>query len=422
MGDEIPIQYHASPIRNSADEVLGAVIVFRDITEQRRREQEMLRVQKLESLGLMAGGVAHDFNNLLSAVVNNVALLKLRLDPQDESYRRLELLEKALWRGTELTQQLLTFAKGGAPVRKPTDIATLLRESADLALSGSAVRPDYRLARELWPADVDVGQMGHALHNLLINAKEAMPTGGVLEISAENTRLGEEHVPPLKSGSYVRIALRDYGVGIRPENLSHIFDPYLTTKPRGSGLGLATVHSIILRHEGHITVDSAPGVGTTFSIYLPAAENAHLADERSSTPEPERAGKGRVLLMDDEELIRDATGALLEHLGYSYECSRDGAEAVQRYREAMEAGQPFDVVILDLTVPGGMGGQEALAELRTLDPDVKAIVSSGYFHDPIVANYRVHGFSGVVSKPYTIEAMSETLHRLIQLDATDKKT
>jgi two-component system cell cycle sensor histidine kinase/response regulator CckA len=421
MGDEIPIQYHVAPIRDAADQTLGAVIVFRDVTEQRRREQESLRVQKLESLGLMAGGVAHDFNNLLSVVVNNLTLLKMRLNPQDEVYRRLELLEKSLWRGAELTQQLLTFAKGGAPVRKPTNIAALLHEAADLALSGSAVHPNFRLAQDLWPAEVDVGQMGHALHNLFLNAKEAMPTGGQIEIYAENTHLIAEQNPPLKSGNYVWIALRDYGAGIAPENLGHVFDPYFTTKPHGSGLGLATVHSIVKRHEGHITVDSAPGVGTTFSIYLPAVEQPSDQQE-PARPETLMTGKGRILLMDDEDLIREATGALLEHLGYTYACASDGAEAVALYREAMTTGQRFDVVILDLTVPGGMGGQEALALLQTMDPAVKAIVSSGYFHDPIVANYQSHGFSGVVSKPYTIEEMSDTLHRLIQFDAAAKRT
>jgi two-component system, cell cycle sensor histidine kinase and response regulator CckA len=420
-GDELPVQYLPAPIRDSHDQVLGMVLVFRNIAEQRKVQRELLRVQKLESLGLMAGGVAHDFNNLLSALVNNVALLKMRLRPEDELYRRLELVEKALWRGTELTQQLLTFAKGGAPVRKPTDVGGLLRETAELVFAGSNITPQFQFAPDLWLADIDVGQMGHALHNLLINAKEAMPAGGVIELRCENLRARSEQLPALQPGNYVKISLIDCGMGIAPENLGRIFDPYFTTKPHGSGLGLATVHSIIKRHEGHIAVESSLGAGASFAIYLPAAEQGQ--------PGPDlwpglalRAGKGHVLIMDDEELLRDATGALLEHLGYSYETAKDGSEALELYRTALQNGQPFDAVILDLTVPGGMGGQESLVHLRALDPEVKAIVSSGYFHDPIVANYRAHGFSGVVSKPYTIEEMSETLHRLIQLDSGEKST
>lgn len=422
VGDEIPIRYHASPIRGSDNLLLGTVVIFRDVTEQRRIERELLRVEKLEALGLMAGGVVHDFNNLFSAVVNNIALIKTRLNNGEEIHRRLDLLEKALWRGAELTQQLLTFAKGGAPVRKPVHVATLLREAAALVLDGSSIQLDYQIAPELWQADIDVGQIGHALHNLFTNAKEAMPTGGSLTIIAESMTISDEQHPALKPGNYLRIALRDTGAGIAPENIAQVFDPYFTTKHRGSGLGLATVHSIVKRHDGHITVESTPGAGTTFTLYLPAVESPSDACGEPAEPEPQPAGKGRVLIMDDEEMIREATGALLEHLGYRYESAKDGVEAIERYQAALQNNDPFDVVILDLTVPGGMGGHESLARLREIDPDVKAIVSSGYFHDPIVANHRAHGFRGVVSKPYTIEEMSETLHRLIQFDAGDKTT
>lgn len=366
------------------------------------------------------GGVAHDFNNLLSAVVNNVALFKMGTEPNSPLYRRLELVEKALWRGTELTQQLLTFARGGAPVRRLADISHILRDAADLALSGTNIEPSYRFADEPCPTEIDVGQVGHAIHNLLINAKEAMPAGGVVEIELEKVWIQAEQYPPLQPGRYAKITVRDYGVGIALENLERIFDPYFTTKPRGSGLGLATVHSIIKRHDGHITVESTPGAGATFALFLPTAEVSISELEGSMEQEQIVTGKGRVLIMDDEELIREATGALLEHLGYDYDSVKDGVEAVEHYRAAMEAGHPYDVVILDLTVPNGMGGQEALVHLQTVDPNVKTIVSSGYFHDPVVANYRTHGFSGVVSKPYTIEEMSETLYRLIQLDSSGK--
>ncbi|MCL4861271.1 MAG: response regulator [Caldilineaceae bacterium] len=421
-GDEIPIRYHATAIHDDRDDVTGVVVVFRDVAEQRKVEQELMRVQKLESLGLMAGGVAHDFNNLLSAVVNNVALLKMGMEPNSPLYRRLELVEKALWRGTELTQQLLTFARGGAPVRRLADVSQILRDATDLALTGTNIQPVYHFGPGPCLAEIDVGQVGHAIHNLLVNAKEAMPAGGITEINLEQVWIQAEQYPPLQPGQYAKITVRDHGVGIAPENLERIFDPYFTTKPRGSGLGLATVHSIVKRHDGHITVESTPGVGATFAIYLPTAEGSISDIEGSMEQEKIVSGKGRVLIMDDEELIREATGALLEHLGYDYETAKDGAEAIELYRLAMEAGHRFDAVILDLTVPNGMGGQEALIHLQAVDPQVKTIVSSGYFHDPVVANYRSHGFSGVVSKPYTIEEMSETLYRLIQLDSSGKTT
>ena len=421
-GDEIRIQYHVAPICDSNGNAIGSVMVFRDIAEQHKVEQELHRVQKLESLGLMAGGVAHDFNNLLSAVVNNIALVKMQLENGGTLYRRLELVEKALWRGTELTQQLLTFAKGGAPVRRIVDVDALVHQTADLVFAGSNIQVKYYTTPELWLAEIDAGQIGHAIHNLLINAKEAMPTGGTIEIGGENVIVAANQLPALTPGDYLKLTFRDQGSGIVAENIAKIFDPYFTTKPRGSGLGLATVHSIIKRHQGHIAVDSTFGQGTIFEIYLPAAEDTTIEQGITMHKEIVRNGKGRILIMDDEELIRDAIGALLEHLGYDYSVAEDGRAAIALYDQALQEGRRYNVVILDLTVPGGMGGQETLAQLLEIDPTVKAIVSSGYFHDPIVANYRDYGFSGVVAKPYTIEDMSETLHRLIQLDASDKRT
>jgi signal transduction histidine kinase/CheY-like chemotaxis protein len=416
-GVETPVQYRTTLIRDDMGRNLGVAFVLRDVTQQRKSEHELLRSQKLESLGLMAGGVAHDFNNLLSAIINNIGLLKRQFGAVEEVHRRLEFIERAAWRGTELTQQLLTFARGGAPVKKLSVIDMIVQEAANLALSGSASSLSWHVAHPLWSVEADPGQLGQAFHNLFVNASEAMPQGGVVKVRMENRVFDNDLHLALKPGPYVQISIQDHGTGIATENLTKIFDPYFTTKPRGNGLGLATTYSIINRHDGHIAVESVQGAGTTFTIYLPASHQAASAPVALLSAAKPPPGRGRILIMDDEELIREATGALLEHLGYTYEAAKDGAEAVDLYRHALQTGEPFDAVILDLTVPGGTGGRESIKQLLAIDPQVKAIVSSGYFHDPIAANYKAHGFHGVVSKPYTIEEMGETLHRLIHFDS-----
>jgi PAS domain S-box-containing protein len=419
-GAEFPVQYQATPIRNHQGKVIGTVLVFRNMTEQRRIERELLRTQKLESLGLLAGGVAHDFNNLLSAIVNNIGLVKARLRPVEDIYKRLEFVERAVWRGAELTQQLLTFAKGGAPVKRVTAIDPIIQESADLALHDSNVSFAYSRPDHLWSVEVDTGQIGQAFHNLLLNAREAMPMGGEIMVRAENVTMGPEQHFILPPGHYVRILVQDHGVGIPQENLTKIFDPYFTTKSSGNGLGLTTTYSIITRHDGHIQVESELGKGTVFILHLPAIVEEHNAPQlpiEVTQNELSAEGNGRILIMDDDELIREAAGAFLELLGYSHEAAGNGNEAVVLYQRALESGKPFDAVILDLTVRGGMGGRESLERLLTIDPSVKAIVSSGYCHDPIVANYQSYGFKGVVSKPYTIEEMGEMLYKLIHFDS-----
>jgi PAS domain S-box-containing protein len=419
-GVEFPVQYQATSIRNHQGKVIGAVLIFRNMTDQRRIERELLRTQKLESLGLLAGGVAHDFNNLLSAIVNNIGLVKARLRPVEDIYKRLEFVERAVWRGAELTQQLLTFAKGGAPVKKVTTVDAVIQESAELALHDSNVRFTYTRPDDLWSVEVDTGQMGQAFHNLLLNAKEAMPMGGEVIIQAENVVIGPEQHFTLLPGNYVRILVQDHGIGIAQENLAKIFDPYFTTKFSGNGLGLTTTYSIITRHDGHIQVESEVGKGAIFILHLPAiSQSSSTLLQPLATPAGELSVEGnrRILIMDDDELIREAAGAFLELLGYSHEAAGNGNEAVVIYQRALESGKPFDAVILDLTVRGGMGGRESLEQLLTIDPGVKAIVSSGYCHDPIVANYQNYGFKGVVSKPYTIEEMGEMLHKLIHFDS-----
>ncbi|HBD06715.1 MAG TPA: hypothetical protein DCZ69_00500 [Syntrophobacteraceae bacterium] len=379
-----------------------------DVTEQKRMEAEALKAQKLESIGILAGGIAHDFNNILTAVIGNISLAKMYAEPETKVRKRLEETEKAAQRAKELTQQLLTFSRGGKPVKRTVVISELIKESATFALRGSNVKLELSLPEDLWPVEIDEGQISQVMSNLIINADQAMPEGGTVRIEAENTSLGPAVALPLKPGRYVTIGICDQGIGIGKDLVDKIFDPYFTTKQHGSGLGLATVYSIIKGHDGCITVDSEMGKGTRFHIYLPASEKEAPATTESH--EEPIAGKGRILVMDDEVAVREVLGELLDYLGYEVAFAGDGAEALELYQKAKTLKQPYDVVMMDLTVPGGMGGKETIKRLLQIDPEVKAIVSSGYSNDPVMADFKQHGFVGVVSKPYTIEQISDLLH------------
>lgn len=415
-GREVLITDSTAPIMSSHGELHGAVVVFRDISEQQRLEEEVLRARKIESVGVLAGGIAHDFNNLLTGIMGNISLAKtLTVSPErsspDRAVARLTEAEKACQRATGLTQQLLTFATGGAPVRQTMAIAELLRESTIFALRGSRVRPDFTLPADLWSVDVDAGQMHQVIHNVMLNAVQAMPEGGVVQVQAENLVLSTGQLPFLQQTHYVKIAIRDHGEGIAPDVLPNIFDPYFTTKTGGSGLGLATAYAIVTKHDGHITVDSQVGVGTTFHLYLPASKRS-TESEPLPTDEP-FVGSGRMLVMDDEEAIRDLLDAMLTDMGYEVVCVADGVQALAVYQQAKAAGHAFVAVILDITIPGSMGGMETIAQLRTIDPQVKAIISSGYANDPVMANFQVYGFSGMVTKPYTVHKLRDVLQRVI---------
>ncbi len=417
-GTERVLEESASVIRDQKSAIIGVVVVFRDITDRQKFETEMQRTQKLESLGLLAGGIAHDFNNILTAIFGNIILAKMEVDHDSSGYHRLVEAEKSMIRAKELTQQLLTFAKGGAPVKETADISGLITDSTQFMMSGSPSRCEFDIAPDLWPTDVDKGQISQVINNLVINANHAMPNGGILHVSAENVHLTEVSSLPLPPGRYVKIMIRDEGTGISKENLARIFDPYYTTKKTGSGLGLSSALSIIRKHNGYIDVESELGVGTTFSLYLPASdkpvEQAPIA-EASHT-----MGSGYVLVMDDEEAIRDVSSRLLEHMGYRVEVAGSGEDAIELYRMALEDGDPLDVVIMDLTIPGGMGGKEAIAKLKEIDPEVRVIVSSGYSNDPIMANYHEYGFVGVLTKPYSGKEMAAAIERALQ-DDPDKK-
>ncbi|MFA4915209.1 MAG: PAS domain S-box protein [Syntrophales bacterium] len=384
-------------------DIIGYEGTFAEITERKRLEEEYRKVAKLESLGVLAGGIAHDFNNLLTGVIGNISLMKFYVQTGDKIYNLLQEAEKASLRTRGLTKQLLTFARGGAPVKKTADIAELVRETAGFVLRGSGVKCEFSMPDDLWGAEVDEGLISQVIHNLVINADEAMRKMGVLNVRARNIIIGEHDNLPLPGGRYIEIELEDHGTGIAAEDMSRIFDPYFTTKVGGSGLGLTAAYSIVRDHQGYIAVESEPGVGSTFRFYLPVMKGKEMEERVKTSPkEGNTEGGARILVMDDEEMIR----MLLEHAltlaGYEVEVARDGSEAVKCYQAAKEEGRPFDLVILDLTVPGGMGGKEAIKRLLEVDPEVKAIVSSGYADDLAMAHFRDYGFKAVARKPFTV--------------------
>lgn len=389
------------------------IISMTDITDRVRLEEELLKAHKLDSLGVLAGGIAHDFNNILTGIVGNISVVRYGMDGNDPHLEILKEAEKAAFEAKNLAQQLLTFSKGGEPVKRPTVLTQLLNDSAVFATRGSRSKCTFKLDPDISLVNIDSGQISQVISNIVINAVQAMPDGGDIEISAENVQVmaGNTSVP-LPPGGYIRIGIKDTGIGIPPTDLPKIFDPYFTTKPTGNGLGLATSYSIIKNHHGYISVDSKSGKGTSFTIYLPAfpGEADIAADDEHAEI---KKGHGRILMMDDEEIIRVLGIRLLTQLGYAVESFPDSAQAVERYRQTWGTPEAFDAVILDMTIPGGEGGKETLLKLMEINPNVKAIVSSGYSADPVLANYRAFGFTSILPKPYEIEKISEVLFRVV---------
>lgn len=411
-GHERLIEANGAPIRNTNKKFWGLVWVIRDITEKQRMEEEMIKASKLESLGVLAGGLAHDFNNLLTVVAGNISLGRMLIADSDEVCEFLHEAEKATSQAKGLTQQLLTFARGGAPIKKTASIAKLLCDSVQFTLSGSNIIPEFEISDNLWNVEVDEGQISQVINNLIINAMQAMPDGGKIQISAENQFVHQSSTTlPLKIGNYVKIVIRDKGSGIPEKYQGNVFDPYFTTKENGTGLGLATAYSIINRHGGYITFLSKPGLGTTFFIYLPVADKT--AEMPVDAVKTLVKGRGRILVMDDEYNIRKILNEMIASLGYEVELARDGRECIKIYKQSLLSGKPFAAVIMDLTVPGGMGGKEAAEKLLKIDPDVKVIVSSGYSNDPVMSEYKKWGFKGIINKPYGIQDISQILQQVI---------
>jgi PAS domain S-box-containing protein len=411
-GTEKLIAASAAPIHDQESKIIGSVLVFRDITDEHHLQQERLRGSKLDSLGILAGGIAHDFNNILTAVIGNLSFARMFTKPGEKQHDRLEEAEKAAMRAKDLATQLLTFSKGGTPVRQTASLPEIVQDSTAFALRGSNVRCEFSMSPDLVTVEIDSGQISQVVNNLVINAVQAMPDGGVIRVEAANCRIDAESPLPLPYGDYARISVKDHGHGIAPANLAHVFDPYFTTKEKGSGLGLATSYSIVKHHDGLITVDSVVGEGTEFRIFIPASQNEIPAAVAAGNDPLE--GEGRVLVMDDEEIIRELAATSLEFLGYRVDSVEDGQSCIDSYELARRNGDPYDVVIMDLTIPGGMGGVEAISRLRELDPEITAIVSSGYSSGPVLANYENHGFKGVVAKPYRVEDLAKALSTILR--------
>lgn len=408
-GTSVDVEVAAAPLIYQGEQAVQVVI--RNITEKKKMEEEFLKVEKLESLGILAGGIAHDFNNILTAIIGNISLARMKVDSGDFDIETfLRGAESASLRAKNLSQQLLTFSRGGSPIKKTMDIKELIRESTSFVLLGSNVKCNFSIADNLYPVEVDEGQLSQVINNLVINAQQAMPEGGIVRVTAENILLKDGEIVSLQSGCYVKIIVQDKGIGIQEKNLKKIFDPYFTTKQKGSGLGLATVYSVIKKHGGYITAQSKLGMGTTFEIYLPMSEKEPTTiiqkKERLSTV------GGKILVMDDEEVVRKVAGKMLQFLGYDACFARNGNEAIDMYKKAEKSGSKYKAVILDLTIPGGMGGREAIKELIKIDPDVKAIVSSGYSNDPIMCNFKDYGFSGFLLKPYKIKELGDVLKKV----------
>lgn len=407
-GSLVPVEITSS--RTTWRGKFGVIVIVRDVSQRRRMEEDMVRIGKLESLGLLVGGIAHDFNNILTAVLGNISIVQARAEPGSPTQERLAMAEKAALRARDLVRQLITFSRGGAPARKKVSIADLVRRSAGLALGGSNVRSECLLPGNLWPAEADEEQFLQALTHVLMNADESMPGGGVIRIEAENVLVDDTLGLPVDPGRYIRVSIRDHGPGIAPEHLRRIFDPYFTTKKKARGLGLAITDSIVRRHGGYVSVESMPVSGTVFHLYFPASQTqAEAPPSDRGVPVPGQ--RRRILVMDDEEAVRDALGRMLIHLDCDVAAAADGAEAVEIFRTARESGQPFDAVIMDLTIPGGMGGKEAVRRVLELDPQARIIVSSGYSDDPVMADFRTHGFCAVLPKPYRIDELQNTLSR-----------
>lgn len=392
---------------NGRPAIIGTLL---DITERKKIEAELQKAQKLDSLGILAGGIAHDFNNILTAVIGNISLAKMYARPGYEIYDILTEAENASMRAKALTRQLMTFSKGGEPLKKTIFVGELITETCAFILKGTNIKCESYIQHNLKPIEADDGLISQVIANILINAIHAMPEGGIINVSAENKNITGQSNIPLKDGEYVKISIKDHGIGIQKEHLNKIFDPFFTTKQRGKGLGLTSSYSIVKNHNGYIGVESEPGKGTTFHVYLPVSkEQPSLKEIVQEFP---FSAKGRILVMDDEDLLRTVISRMLAQCGYEAETSKDGSEMLKIYTEAMQSGKPFDAVIIDLIVPAGMGGKEAIQELLKIDPNAKAIVSSGYSEDPMIANFQEYGFRGMLAKPFTLNNLSQALHKL----------
>jgi PAS domain S-box-containing protein len=412
-GSLFPVEVSLTFIDFGGEEIIHTV--WRDISQRKKAENEVIKMQKLRSLGILAGGIAHDFNNILMGIYGNLSLVKLELNKEDPAFDLIDAAEKSMSRATSLTNQLLTFSKGGAPIKELIQVEELIYDVVRFTLSGSNIKPVIKRNHDLWAADADKGQIQQVMSNLIINAKQAMPLGGKIYVTLENIEVDNEKFKQLKDGKYIKIIVRDEGTGIPVEDINSIFDPYFTTKQTGNGLGLATVYSIIDKHNGYIDVSSVSGQGATFTIYIPAFEDdVEKQDQKKSKIKVDFGSSPKILIMDDTEALLKLLSKSLLKQGFEVETAINGEEVIEKYKEHIQKETPFDVVCMDLTIPGGMGGAEAVKELIRIDPNVKAVVLSGYSNDPVMANFKDYGFVGKLTKPFGIKEFHQELIRVIE--------
>jgi two-component system cell cycle sensor histidine kinase/response regulator CckA len=423
-GRFIDVEYNISQVRIGDEQ--STLNIIRDISARKKMQAEVLKAKKLASLGTLAGGIAHDFNNLLSVIVGNIDLAKEKIKNDFGIIKNLQEVEKACMRAKDLAARLITFSKGGKPIKKVTAIGELAMNAVSAFLRGSGINCEFCIPDDLFPVEIDALQIKQVIRNIVINATEAMNGKGTIRVSLKNAAVGENERLPLRAGNYVLLSIKDQGIGIASKNLAKIFDPYFSTKDmgavKGQGLGLATCHSIIKNHDGFITAESESGVGATFIIYFPASEKQieELEPIQGIKPEKPMVGTGRILAMDDEKMIRNLIEQTLTKFGYDVALAQDGAEAVELYRGAMESGKPFDAVILDLTVKSGMGAKSAAQKLLQINPHVKPIVSSAYFNDPVMIDFKKYGFAAALPKPYTKKDMKDTLSKVLTGKSADR--
>jgi PAS domain S-box-containing protein len=406
------INASSSPIRDKENNIIGAVIVFRDITEQQKLKEELLKGQKLESLETLAGGIAHDFNNMLTGIIGNVSLSRMYVDSEDKIYKRLSEAERECFKAADLTKQLINFAEGVPPNKKIASITELVDESVSFVLTGSKVKSSFKSSEDIWLVEVDERQIMQAIYDIVLNSLQAMPRGGNIKTSVQNVTIKQNVNNVIGDGEYVKIVIEDTGTGISEQNLSKIYDPYFTTKDSHAGLGLSNTYTTIKSHKGFMKIDSVEGEGTKVSIYLPARKDVIPLQEevtRQVFDEVDEGQRGKILVMDDDEVIREIAGAILSYIGYDVAFASDGKEAIDQYIKAKENGEKYDVVIMDLTIPGGMGAEDTIKKLIDIDPEIKAIVSSGYSNAPIISDFYKYGFRGAVTKPFRIEELTKTV-------------
>lgn len=419
-GHLVPLEANAAPIVKKGV-MTGILFTAKDISERRRMEEELLRAKKLESIGVLAGGIAHDYNNLLTAIMGYMTLAESVLKPEDEALAHLGRAHHAAKMAKSLSRKLITFSRGGKPVKKRAPVPPLLENTMSFALAGSNIECEFLVPPHLWPVEYDDSQMSQAIHNIVMNSREAMPRGGIIRVEAENMHIRGRSGHPVDPGDWVRITIEDEGYGISRQHLDRIFDPYFSTKEMGAqkglGLGLAISHSIIRNHQGYLFAESEPDKGTALHIYLPASNPAR-GREADLAASDLKEGPVNILVMDDEEIVREITAKMLCQAGYEVDVARDASEAIQVFTLRMKEGNPFHVVVLDLTVRGGMGGKEVVQRLLEIEPGLKAVVSSGYSEDPVMTDFSDYGFSAAVIKPYSIDDLRETIEKVLHGDTS----